>query len=271
MKPKTTIQNARIISNLKIKDKYFKLLLMAPRIAKTAKPGQFVNIKVNDECEPLLRRPFSIHRASGARIEILYEVVGPATEVLSKRKAGEILNIIGPLGNGFDYKSGLRPQATVIFVAGGMGVAPLVFLAERLALLTTQNSRLKTMALIGGRTKNHILCEKEFKKSGCDVRIATDDGSRGFKGYVSDLLEKELKAQDPRLKTIFACGPRPLLEEVSRISKKFNIPAQISLEEHMACGIGACLGCVVETREGYKRVCKEGPVFSAYQIIWRKE
>jgi len=260
-KHKIQIQNSKIISNLKVKNNYYKLVLNAPLIAKNALPGQFVEVKVSNNCEPLLRRPFSIHQASSAKIEILYEVVGPGTEILSKRKAGGNLNIIGPLGNGFDLKSGLRPHASGILVAGGMGVAPILFLAAKLA-------KQKPIVLIGGKTKDRILCEKEFKNLGCGVKIATDDGSRGFKGYVSSLLEKELKTHNSRSTTIYACGPRPMLKEVSRVAKKFNIPAQISLEEHMACGIGACLGCVVNTRQGYKRVCQEGPVFEAAQIIW---
>jgi dihydroorotate dehydrogenase electron transfer subunit len=122
--------------------------------------------------------------------------------------------------------------------------------------------------LIGAKTKSQILCENDFKKLGYSVKIATDDGSGGFKGKVTELLRNELSTMNQELTTIYACGPRPMLKAISKISREYKISAQISLEEHMACGIGACLGCVVNTKGGFKRVCKEGPVFKADEIIW---
>ena len=264
-KVKTTIKNLKIKSNKRIADKYFHLVIHAPTIASVARPGQFVNIKVSDGLDPLLRRPLSIHRVKESRIELLYEVVGKGTELLSQRKSGEDLDIIGPLGNGFSSQLSALSSQQSILVAGGMGVAPLVFLAEK---LRAKSSELRATVLIGAKTKKRITCEKEFIKLGCNVKIATDDGSEGFKGRVTDLLKDLLQAADYRLSTIYACGPRPMLREISRISQGYKIPAQISLEEHMSCGIGACLGCVVETIDGYKRVCKEGPVFGADEIIW---
>jgi dihydroorotate dehydrogenase electron transfer subunit len=283
---------AKLIKNIEVIQKYYKILLYCPRIAKIAKPGQFVEFKVSDNYEPLLRRPFSIHRVKGNNIEISYEVLGKGTDILSQRKPGGYLNVIGPLGNGFNYRlplpagqAGVTDYRLPILVAGGMGVAPLVFLAEKLAELRTPNYELRTMILIGAKTKNQILCEKEFKKLGCTVKISTDDGSRGFKGKVTellrDILASSIKLQAPSKKTtkpaacslqpaavIYACGPKPMLEEISRISCKHNIRAQISLEEHMACGTGICFGCAVKTKYGYKRICKEGPVFNADEIIW---
>lgn len=222
-----------------------------------AKPGQFLEIKISDGYEPLLRRPFSIHRRRGKDIEIIYRIAGRGTEILSQRKVGEYLNVIGPLGNGFSI---LDSQPSIL-VAGGMGVAPLVFLAEKLA-------KSKTLVLLGAKTKRQILCEKEFRDLGCEVKVATDDGSRGFKGKVTDLLKHLLPTLSSQLSTIYACGPKLMLKEIALISKQYNIPAQVSLEEHMACGIGACLGCVVKTKDGFKRVCKEGPVFNADEIVW---
>ena len=250
------LKNAKIISNTKVKDGYCKIVLQAPAIARRAKPGQFVEIKVSDTPEPLLRRPFSIHRVAGAHLEVLYAVVGKGTEILSQRKKGAHLDVIGPLGNGFTVEKG---QA--IIVAGGIGVAPLVFLAEKL------HKDCPTV-LIGAKAKSQILCEKEFKDLHCSVTIATDDGSRGFRGRVTGALENLLKTHNSRLTTLYACGPKPMLKEVSRIARAHKMRAQISLEEHMACGIGACLGCVVKTTQGYKRVCKEGPVFEAKAILW---
>lgn len=248
---------AKLLSNKRVKDNYLHCILEAPAIAKNARPGEFVNIRITDTLDPLLRRPLSIHAVKGRIIEVLYEVVGRSTQVLSEKKAGESLDIIGPLGNGFS----ILDTRYSILVAGGMGVAPLVFLAKKIG------GRRATV-LIGAKTKNHIHCEKEFKELGCEVKVSTDDGSKGFKGRITGLLKNLLSTTDSRLSNIYACGPRPMLKEIALISKEKNIPAQISLEEHMACGIGACLGCVVNTKDGYKRVCKDGPVFEAKKIIW---
>jgi len=144
-----------------------------------------------------------------------------------------------------------------------MGVAPLVYLAEKISVDSPPG-----IVLIGGKTKKQILCKKEFEKLGYDVQISTDDGSLGFKGYVTDLLKRELSTIGYGLSTIYACGPKPMLKEVGRITDEKNISAQLSLEEHMACGIGACLGCVVKTTGGYKRVCKDGPVFDSGTVVW---
>ena len=267
---------AKIVYSKRIKDNYFKSILSSPRIALGALPGQFVNIKVNECHELLLRRPFSIHRVNGPNIEILYEVLGKGTQILAQKKPGEYLDIIGPLGNGFDYRIAYSVQRTAILVAGGIGVAPLLFLAEQLIKRNTQYAIRNSLVLIGAKTKKQILCEQEFKELGCEVEVATDDGSRGFPGRVTEPLESILSANSANATnpanstnaTIYACGPRPMLKEIANISKKYNIPAQISLEEHMACGIGVCLGCVVNTKNGYQRVCKEGPVFAADEIAW---
>ncbi len=250
---------AKIISNEKVRKNYRLLKLACPEIAKKAGPGQFVEIRVSDGAEPLLRRPISIHDADKTRINLLYEIIGMGTQMLSEKTRGNSLDIIGPLGNGFTYG---RPDKKygIILVAGGMGVAPLVFLARRLRTL-------KPLVLIGARTKTQIVCAEEFKRLGCSVKIATDDGSTGFKGKVTVLLESCLAAGG-KFSQIFACGPSPMLKAVSCISRQGHIGSQLSLEEHMACGIGACLGCVVNTKNGYKRVCKEGPVFKGEELIW---
>lgn len=257
---------AKLLKNARVKDRYYQLILSCSEVSRVAKPGQFLEIKVAQKLEPLLRRPFSIHCVKNSKIEILYEVLGPGSEILSKRKPGEYLDIIGPLGNGFS----IRNSGQAILVAGGMGVAPLFFLAEKMA-------HSKPLVLIGAKTKDLILCEQDFKKLGCEVKIATDDGSKGYKGYVSELLESILRttqylpvgrqAHSRRNTTIYSCGPKPMLKEVSLISNKRKIPAQLSLEAHMACGFGVCLGCVVETQDGYKRVCQEGPVFESEKIV----
>jgi dihydroorotate dehydrogenase electron transfer subunit len=258
----------KIVKNYQVGEKYFKAIITAPEIAKTASPGQFVMARVKNSCEPLLRRPLGIHRVCGKNIELLYEIAGRGTEILSQKKSGEYLDIIGPLGNGFDYRLSTIDYRPIL-IAGGMGVAPLLFLAERIrGHQVTKSPSHKLVVIIGAKTKSHIICEKEFKNLGYDVKIATDDGSAGFKGHITDLLKNKLLAADHRLSTIYACGPKPMLKELARIAKVNNLPAQVSLEAHMACGIGACLGCVVNTEDGFKRVCKDGPVFRADEIVW---
>jgi len=262
--------NAEILANKKIKGRYFKIVLRSPLIAKSALPGQFVMLKVAKvfSLEPFLRRPFGIHAIRGGQVEILYEVVGKGTDILSQRKPGEVMDLLGPLGNSFDYRALKISNRQPILVAGGMGVAPLILLAERLVAGNRRSARGKIQVLIGARTKEQVLCEKEFKKIGCDVKIATDDGSAGFFGRITVLLEEVLSATDYRLAAIYSCGPRPMLRELVRICREKFIPAQVSLEAHMACGIGACLGCAVNTIGGYKRVCKDGPVFEAENLIY---
>jgi dihydroorotate dehydrogenase electron transfer subunit len=255
---------ANILCHSRVGPRHYRLTLNASAIARRVQPGQFVELRVDEAWEPLLRRPFSIHRARKGVVEILYEVVGKATEVLSHKKAGQYLEVLGPLGNGFDLDG---DNHAPLLVAGGMGVAPLIFLAERLA----QKNK-KTTVLLGARDRKDILCHKDFRDLGLDIKIATDNGSRGFQGRVTELLRRQLTTNNKLMPppTIYACGPRPMLQEVARLSLLHNITAWISLEEHMACGIGACLGCVVNTQSGYQRVCKEGPVFEARQIIWEK-
>ena len=262
--------NAEVLANKKIKGRYFKAVLRSPLIAKSALPGQFVMLKVASgfSLTPFLRRPFGIHGIRSGKIEILYEVVGKGTDILSQRKPGEVIDLLGPLGNSFDCRVLKNPNRQPILVAGGMGVAPLMLLAERLVAGNRRAAIGKVRVLIGARAKEQLLCEKEFKKIGCDVKIATDDGSAGFSGRVTALLEEALLAADCRLANIYGCGPKPMLQELARICRKKNIPAQVSLEAHMACGIGACLGCVVSTKNGYKRVCQDGPVFETENLIY---
>jgi len=262
--------NAEVLANKKIKGRCFKIILRSPSVAKRALPGQFVMLKVGTGriFDPLLRRPLSIHKAAGKEIEILYEVVGKGTQALSQRRPGELISLLGPLGNGFDYRDMGLSSRRPILVAGGIGAAPLLFLAERLALLRRDPAAGKIEVLIGARAKEQVLCEKEFKNIGCNVKIATDDGSAGFPGRVTALLEKRLLTMDHKLPAVYACGPGPMLKELAGICRKANVPAQVSLEAHMACGIGACLGCAVKTKDGYKRVCQEGPVFKTENLIY---
>lgn len=239
----------RIISNEKVAPGFYRMRVASAYLARNSKPGQFFEVRVSEKVDPLLRRPFSCHRISKGAVEILYEAVGPATGILSHRKAGQILDIIGPLGNGFEIS-----KCKAVLVGGGIGVAPLLALAESM--------RNKPSVLIGARTRAHVLCEKEFKALGCGVSVATDDGSKGHEGFVTDLLKGHAGAD------IYACGPHAMLKTVSGIARHAGVSCQVSLEERMACGVGVCLGCPVKVSGGYKMVCKDGPVFDSCDIIW---
>ncbi|MCQ9207068.1 MAG: dihydroorotate dehydrogenase electron transfer subunit [Omnitrophica bacterium] len=253
---------AKILSNKKIAPDHYVLSFKPPKAAGQTTPGQFFNIRVSNAYNPLLRRPFGAHRISPEKIEILYKVVGKATSILSAKKKGSLLDIIGPLGNGFKAP----PDASAaILVAGGHGVAPLHALAASLTAVP------KVVALIGARTKTHVISENEFKGLGAKVHIATEDGSKGHKGLVTDLLRKHFNRQTGKpanRQTIYACGPKAMLKAVAKIAREHCIPCQVSLEEYVACGTGACLGCAVKTRSGYKLICKDGPVFDSKEIIW---
>ena len=253
-------EKARIIEHEPLTLNYYLLTLYSEHIAAHARPGQFVNVKVSDDLEPLLRRPISVHQVDRekASFKLLYEIVGPGTNVLAMRKRGEELNILGPLGSGFDLNKG-----TAMLVAGGMGVAPLTFLANE-AARTVKDLHI----LIGSKIKSFVLLEDHFRSLGAHVHIATEDGSLGEKGLITALLQKLLSTHNSPLTTIYTCGPKAMLKEVSRIAKERNVPCQVSTEAYMACGIGACKGCAVETAGGYKMACKDGPVFNAEELKW---
>lgn len=280
MKKKMLQKNFKVIANNKIKSGYFKLVLEAPAIASIAKPGQFVMVQVSQRAQgPLLRRPMSIHSVKKDKVEILYAVAGQGTQMLSRKRSGGYLDVVGPLGNGFEIPGADSKNA--ILVAGGMGVAPLLFFAQKIIQHRMQNEKRKTLVLIGAKNKNGLLCEKEFQELECDVKIATDDGSKGFKGKITDLLKKALPlATSDKPLAIYACGPLPMLKGIWRIASEYGISAWGSFETHMACGIGACMGCVIKAQSEkrkaqndfvYKRVCKDGPVFALNQVIWGKE
>ena len=253
----------KILSNKKVGLDYFKMAICAPQIARKATPGQFVHLRCLNSTEPLLRRPFSFHKLNHNNFEILYKVKGLGTNLLAKKRKGDKIDVLGPLGNGFDIQQTNRPtNQQTILVAGGMGVAPLLALAERLA------DRKKIVVLLGAKNKKQILCERDFKRLSLKVQVATDNGTKGHKGFITDLLKKILRTMNNQLRTIYACGPKPMLEEIAHITFRNRIFAQGSLEQNMACGVGACLGCAIKTKAGYKRVCKDGPVFNLREIKW---
>ncbi|MCK5595314.1 dihydroorotate dehydrogenase electron transfer subunit [bacterium] len=251
-----------IIENKKISAGCYRITFESRKIACMAKPGQFLHIKCSDTYDPLLRRPISIHSVENNVIEILYKVVGRGTGLLSEKSCGDSIDVMGPLGNGFDYQSLVTCHLSPILVGGGIGIAPLYFLARKLV-----EKYSNVTVLIGADAKHNILCVDKLKKLGCRVKVSTNDGSTGINGTVVNLLKKELSPENVKLK-IFACGPIPMLKQINRLVSVYNVSSQVSLEKRMACGIGACMGCIIKVKNGYKRVCKDGPVFDIKEVIW---
>jgi dihydroorotate dehydrogenase electron transfer subunit len=237
---------------------YYLLSLDAPNLAEGACPGQFAMLKCGDGYDPFLRRPLSIHQVDEENGEVLflYQVRGKGTELLARREKGDRVSLLGPLGRGFSSE---QEGKKGLLVGAGIGIAPLLFLASVLA-----KRRWELVILMGARTKDGILCSEEFERYG-RVLTATEDGSLGLKGTVMDLLKQEI--QNSSFHKIFACGPIPVLKGVQKMSFDKGIPAELSLEERMACGVGACLGCTCQGAKGdYLRVCREGPVFAAGEV-----
>lgn len=253
--PKVAI-NCAVLAHRIITDDVSEVIVFAPEIAQKALPGQFVHVKITDG-EPLLRRPISISNvdAAAGTLSLIYRIVGKGTAVLAKLKQGDLVNCLGPLGHGFDLNCE-RP----LLVGGGMGIAPLIFLAQRL------KSKYTTV-LLGGRNKAEMFWTPLYKDYAKEIFITTDDGSMGEKGFTVDLLPKLLKENE--YDRIFVCGPQIMMEMVAKIAMAANVPCQVSLEKHMACGIGACLSCTCEAKDDGKRkkVCTDGPVFWAREVL----
>lgn len=279
---------ARIIFNRRIATTYYRMRILCPEIAVRAKPGQFVMVRVTETLDPLLRRPFAIHRicteSDGAHspgppscFEILYHLAGKGTLILSRKRRGEALDIFGPLGNGFHVERTLK---TALLIAGGIGVAPLFSLAQALkAKRGTPAALPQVFVFLGGKTGHDVLCRSDFKRLGTTVAVSTEDGTSGTPGLVTDLLRTFFSRRPPSAAiplTLFGCGPLPMLQALSEISREHALPCQISLESTMACGVGACLGCTIPTRSlpskdfSYQRVCREGPVFPSTAIAWNR-
>ncbi|MFC1477931.1 dihydroorotate dehydrogenase electron transfer subunit [Candidatus Margulisiibacteriota bacterium] len=252
----------KIKENTLIQGPYYLLVLEG---FPQSQPGQFVNILCQKDGSFLLRRPFSINRVIGNDIYIIYKAIGRGTEMLAGHKAGELIDAIGPLGKGWQLNA--ECGKTHILVGGGIGIAPLLGFADTLA-----QKEEKVVILLGGRSKIDILCEKEFRELGCDVRVTTDDGSYGEKGLVTNLLDRILEDNSefriPNSAFIYTCGPHPMMKKVAEIAARLQIPCQVSLEEMMGCGLGGCVCCVCETKQGYEKVCTEGPVFNSDEIVW---
>jgi dihydroorotate dehydrogenase electron transfer subunit len=255
------ILEAEVLDHREIAPEHFVMTLDAPEIAESVRPGQFVMVRSLGAWDPLLPRAFSVYHADpeGGCIDILYREVGRGTSRLRQHEPGMMVHVWGPLGNQFSLPEGER----IILVGGGVGIPPLAFWAQSLAQLAVP---MELVALIGAATQDYLVGLEQFRRSRALVRTATDDGSSGHHGYVTELLPQFLRGVRAN---VYACGPMPMLAAVARIVEPQGVWAELALEAPMACGVGACLGCTVLHRKGgYARVCTDGPVFQAGEIGW---
>jgi dihydroorotate dehydrogenase electron transfer subunit len=265
--PGKVVLNRQLISN-----HYLMTVHLAEPVVNPL-PGQFIMVMLNRSGGAFLGRPFSIYnynrRRNKAAIDILYQVVGRGTRLMAELERGDTLNIFGPHGKSF----GLFPQAgNVILIAGGMGVAPISYLASYYKK-NIKRFNGNIICYSGARTSDHLLGMDGLKATCSSVHVSTDDGSAGFHGAVTELFAGELPGYVPDQCVLYACGPSPMLKKLSEILKGCEIPCQVLLEQRMACGVGACLGCVVEVIHAdeasqYARVCVDGPVFDIRNINW---
>jgi dihydroorotate dehydrogenase electron transfer subunit len=266
-----------VLSNQEISPGYCRMRILAPGYADLAQAGQFVMLRVQRTPLPLLRRPFGIFRVGFMPadcdslppkefIEIVYKVVGSGTRMMQELQQGDRVELLGPLGRGFEAGPATQEK---ILVGGGIGLAPLYMLAEKLVEMNP------VRVLIGGRTREDIIAVTEFERLGAATYVSTEDGSLGEQGLVTQVLEERLRA-NPQVR-VFACGPMPMIKAVRTICSSYRVPLQVSLEALMACGVGACLGCVVkgaghsEKHPSYLCTCKVGPVFDATRLDWEDD
>jgi dihydroorotate dehydrogenase electron transfer subunit len=256
-------QKATVLEHHNFQGDYRILRLEAREIGPYVKPGQFIHLQIPHLGDRILRRPFSIYKASEEGVCILYKAVGRGTEAMIPLQVGDTVDIIGPLGNGYpEAADGKLP----VLVAGGYGNAALYLKAKEL--------KTKGVAFFGGQTAQDILCVEEFEELGWDVRPTTNDGSLGIEGLVTDAFDPWMADQDVEQLELFVCGPGPMLKAMGDRAMEHGFTAWLSLDENMACGVGACLTCVIKrkTDDGWEwaRCCKDGPIFESREIIWEE-
>ncbi len=282
--------HVEVVANKQIAPEYFSMRLAGPARLARFRPGQFLMLGWTDGRDPLLSRAMSIRSAKsphppfskggnggiwGAKceVEILYKVCGRGTALLAAMRPGRSLRVVGPLGNGFEIS---RNVTSAVLIAGGIGVPPIAALTEVLATRCAAHGT-KIAVFLGGRSKADLLCVSDLRRAGATVRVATEDGSAGHKGLVTELLEQYLDARRSTLDgPLYACGPHPMLAAIAPIAERHNMPYQASMEANMACGFGACMGCVVPIRGNarertYRLVCKDGPIFDGREILWDEQ
>jgi dihydroorotate dehydrogenase electron transfer subunit len=272
MHEKQSMMTGEIVDNRCAAPDHFLMTVRLPPSFTTPTPGQFVMVRETGRGEPLLSRPLSVfdfhRRGDDVVLELLYRVAGRGTSFFSRMRPGDELTLFGPLGRGFTLPAGIR---RALFVAGGVGVAPLNFLIHS-GFLTAEAEKGRDAIFYLGARSQDLLAGLARLNGFCDLRICTDDGSRGYRGPVTDLLKRDLDSYDPKETVVFACGPMPMILALGRLLKNNLIPCQVSLEERMACGLGACLGCAIAIggpggKKDYRKVCQDGPVFDLRDIL----
>lgn len=248
-----SLVKAPLVKNTEIGKGYFVSWFNAPEIAKNILPGQFVMM----ESGQYLPRPFSVYELNGNDIGFLYKVIGGGTSFLSRLSSGSKVTINGPLGKPFIFPD--DKKRPILIVAGGIGIATFLIVARK-----ASEAGYKIKTLYGARTIDDLVVAEELKKYG-DLESITDDGSSGKKGFVTELLTKEL--QRNKEQEIFVCGPTPMLKSVIKVCNEFNVIAQVSFEERMACGFGICMSCVIKSKNKYIRTCVEGPVIRSDLVV----
>lgn len=250
------IVNSPVKEIQEIQKDIFLQKIYSPEIARQIKPGQFLNIRVTENVSPLLRRPFSICDVEKDFIFLMFNIFGEGTKILSQKHTDDTVDILGPLGNGFNLSDDFD---TAIIVAGGLGSAPFPFLTRLL------KDNYDIYSFVGGRSKNDVITYNLL-----NVQTATDDGSLGFNGYVVQLFEKNLPSFKGKKIKVFGCGPNAMLRALKEVCISHNINCEVSTESAMACGFGICQGCPIESTEQsdkYLLVCKDGPVFNVKDVI----
>jgi dihydroorotate dehydrogenase electron transfer subunit len=252
------LEVARITEKRAITSDMWTIRLHAPQMAQEARAGQFVHVRLTPQVDPLLRRPMSIYRIREDGIELLIRPLGRGSRMLVEKEEGETLDCLGPLGNGFTIHPTTRH---LLMVGGGCGIAPLVALSDAAVA-----RGLSVVLLFGARTASAVYPGSQLPPE-VEYAVATDDGSTGHRGLVTELMRDYVGWSD----AIYACGPRPMFLSMLELARAENIrkPVQVSLEENMSCAVGACFGCVVESRSGeMKTVCEDGPVFEMRNLVW---
>jgi len=257
---------SEILDNERLRKRFYLMRLIAPPVAETCRPGQFVMLRARSAEWPYLNRPFSIYASDGdSVIELVYEVVGRATSVMAEMAQGDKVEIIGPLGTAF---SPVEDSSHMIAVAGGIGMPPLGFFCRRYA------GACESMTLVvGAGTGTELLVPVGLMAEGVEVLSFTEDGSKGSRGLATDGLERVLRSfeGDSTRVRIAACGPKPMLGEVNRIANEAGVACEVSVEEIMACGVGACMSCAIPAAAGgYLHACKDGPVMKASDIDFER-
>ena len=254
-----------VISNELVAANHYLLRCSCPEIAASVLPGQFIHVLIPQGSGLLLRRPFTIYTVEDDQLTMLYQLIGEGTNVLSSLKWGDSIRVLGPLGNTFEISPVRNPA---IIVGGGAGIASLMLLAVAL-----REGGLHTLGLVGSMNQARLLSVEDLKAIGVETHIATDDGSVGHHGFVTELLTHILETHELQNPIIYACGPDGMLRTITKIALDYHIPTQLAMENRMGCALGVCLGCVCKVQMPgggfeYQRVCTEGPVFNAEDIIW---